>query len=129
MAHTARLRPVYFDLDTFVLDAAQALCVALPAAGLPAILLRLTGRGWGLVAPVSVVLTVVAISIAAASADVLTWIALVLVPPGCALGLGWAIDGARPWLALLTIPLLVAAFVGPEDAVGRAARIILIVGS
>jgi hypothetical protein len=26
---------VYFDLDTVVLDAAQALCIALPAAGVP----------------------------------------------------------------------------------------------
>ena len=53
---------MYFDLDTFVLDAAQALCVALPAAGLPAFLLRLRGRGWALVAPLSVVLTSVAIA-------------------------------------------------------------------
>src|SRR5919204_4971266 len=115
MAHTATLPPVYFDLDTFVLDAAQALCVALPAAGLPAVLLRLTGRGWGLLAPVSVVLTVVAISIAAASADVLTWIALVLVPPGCALALGWAAHGARPWLARAIVPLLAFALAAPDD--------------
>jgi hypothetical protein len=120
---------VYFDLDTFVLDAAQSVCVALPAAGLPAILLRLTGRGWGLVAPVSVVLTVVAISAAAASADVLTWIALVLVPPGCALALGWAAHGARPWLALAVVPLLAFALVAPDDPLGRVARLAMIVGS
>jgi 5-formyltetrahydrofolate cyclo-ligase len=71
---------VYFDFDTFVLDAAQAACIALPAAGLPVTLLRLGGRGWALVAPVSVVISVVAISVAAGSADVLTWIALLLVP-------------------------------------------------
>jgi len=120
---------VYFDLDTLALDAAQALCIALPAAGVPAVLLRLGGRGWALLAPLSLLGTLIAISLAPDSADVLTWIALLLVPPGCALALGWAIHGARPWLALLTIPLLVAAFAGPEDALGRAARIILIVGS
>src|SRR5918992_1460740 len=84
---------MWFDLDTFVLDAAQALCVALPAAGIPAFLLRLAGRGWALVAPLSVVVSVVAIGAATASADVLTWIALLLVPPGCALALGWAAHG------------------------------------
>lgn len=120
---------MYFDLDTVVLDAAQALCIALPAAGVPALLLRLRGRGWALLAPLSLVGTLLAIMLAPTSADVLTWIAFVFVPPGCALALGWATHGARPWLALVAIPLLVAAFVAPEDALGRAARILLIVGS
>ena len=87
---------MYFEPDTAVLDAAQALCVALPAAGLPALLSRFGGRGWSLLAPLSVIATVLAISLAAASADVLTWLALLLVPPGCAIALGWAAHGARP---------------------------------
>ncbi|HEY6594001.1 MAG TPA: hypothetical protein VI011_07810 [Asanoa sp.] len=120
---------MFFDLDTVVLDAAQALCIALPAAGMPAVLLRLGGRGWALLAPLSLVGTLVAIYVAPTSADVLSWVALLLVPPGCALALGWAIHGARPRLALLTIPLLVAALVAPEEAAGRTARILLIVGS
>jgi hypothetical protein len=120
---------MYFELDTFVLDAAQALCVALPAAGLPAFLLRLTGRGWALIAPLSVVISVLAIAAATASADVLTWIALLLVPPGCALALGWAAHGARPWLALAAVPLLVVALAAPDDPLGRVARLLLIVGS
>jgi hypothetical protein len=120
---------VYFESDTFVLDAAQALCVALPAAGIPAFLLRLTGRGWALVAPLSVVVSVLAIAAATASADVLTWIALLLVPPGCALALGWAAHGARPWLAVAVLPLLAAALAAPDDPLGRVARLLLIVGS
>ena len=120
---------MFFDLDTVVLDGAQALCIALPAAGMPAVLLRLGGRGWALLAPLSLVGTLVAIYLAPTSADVLSWVALLLVPPGCALALGWAIHGARPWLALLTIPLLVAALIAPEEAAGRIARILLIVGS
>ena len=120
---------MWFDLDTFVLDAAQALCVALPAAGIPAFLLRLRGRGWAFVAPVSVVLSVVAIAAASTSADVVTWVALLLVPPGCALALGWAAHGARPWLALAIVPLLAAGFTGPDDPLGRAARLVMIVGS
>jgi hypothetical protein len=120
---------MYFEPDTFVLDSAQALCVALPAAGVPAILLRLSGRGWALIAPVSVVLTVVAIAAAGASADVITWIAFLLVPAGCALALGWAIHGARPWLALAIVPLLAVALAAPDDPAGRVARLIMIVGS
>jgi len=120
---------VYFDFDTFVLDAAQALCVALPAAGVPLALTRLGGRWWGVLAPASVVVTVVAISAAEGSADVLTWIALVLVPPGCALALGWAAHGARPWLALAVVPILAVALAAPDDPGGQAARLILIVGS
>ena len=83
-----------------LLDAAQALCVALPAAGLPAFLSRFTGRGWSLVAPLAVVGTAAVVTLTAASADVLTWIAFLLVPPGCALALGWAMHGARPWMAV-----------------------------
>jgi hypothetical protein len=120
---------MWFDLDTLVLDAAQALCVALPAAGIPAVLLRLAGRGWALVAPLSVVVSVVAIGAATASADVLTWIALLLVPVGCALALGWAAHGARPWLSLAIVPLLAAALAAPDDPLGRVARLLMIVGS
>jgi hypothetical protein len=120
---------MFFELDTFVLDAAQALCVALPAAGIPAVLLRLGGRGWALVAPLSVVLSVAAIGAATASADVLTWIALMLVPPGCALALGWAAHGARPWFAVATVPILAAALAAPDDPLGRVGRLLLIVGS
>jgi hypothetical protein len=120
---------VYFEADTALLDAAQALCVALPAAGLPPLLTRFGGRGWSLVAPLSVVATVVAITAASASADVLTWIALLLVPPGCALALGWAAHGARPWMALLVVPVFAAALVAPDDPLGRAGRLALIVGS
>jgi hypothetical protein len=120
---------VYFEEDTAVLDAAQALCIALPAAGLPALLARFGGRGWSLVAPLSVVLTAVAITATSESAEVLTWIAFLLVPLGCALALGWAAHGARPWIALLIVPLLAAALVAPDDPLGRAARLFMIVGS
>jgi hypothetical protein len=120
---------MYFELDTMVLDAAQSLCVALPAAGLPAFLLRLAGRGWALVAPLSVVLSVAAIGVATASAGVLTWIALLLVPPGCALALGWAGHGACPRLAIAIVPILAAALAAPDDPLGRVARLLLIVGS
>jgi hypothetical protein len=120
---------MYLEPDRLVLDVAQALCVALPAAGIPPFLLRLAGRGWSLVAPLSLVLTIAAIGVSSASADVLTWIALALVPLGCALALGWAAHGARPWLAPAVVPLLAAALAAPESPLGRVARLLLIVGS
>ncbi len=120
---------MYLEADTSLLDAAQALCVALPAAGLPLILRRFGGGGWSLVAPLSVVATVVAITVAAESAEALTWIAILLVPPGCALALGWAAHGARPWMAVLVVPMLVAAMIAPDDPAGRVGRLALIVGS
>jgi len=120
---------VFLELDTSLLDAAQALCVALPAAGLPAVLSRFGGRGWSLVAPLSVVVSVVAITVAAESAEVLTWTALLLVPPGCALAFGWAARGARPWMAVFVVPLLAAAMVAPDDPLGRLGRLALVVGS
>jgi len=120
---------VYFESDTAVLDAAQALCVGLPAAGLPVWLARFGGRGWSLVAPLAVVITAAALTATAGSADVFTWIAVLLVPPGCALALGWAAHGARPWMAVFALPLLAAALIAPDDPLGRAARLALIVGS
>ena len=101
-------------LDSVVLDAARAACVALPAAGLPRGLGRLRSRGWALVAPISIV------AVLLAGAHAATWTALLLVPPGCALALGWAAHGARPWLAVLAVPLLVAA------PVSDGARIVLL---
>ena len=104
-------------LDGLLLDAARAACVALPAAGLPHVVGRLRSRGWALVAPVSIVVVL------ATGAHAATWTALLLVPPGCALALGWASHGARPWLALLAVPLLAAA------PVSELARIALIAGA
>jgi hypothetical protein len=125
VAHTA----VYFEPDTSLLDAAQAACIALPAAGVPVALLRLGGRGWALVAPLSIVVSIGIIALADTGADVLTWIALLLVPPGCALALGWAAHGARPWLAVLAVPALAAAMAAPDDPLGRLGRLVLIAGS
>jgi hypothetical protein len=60
---------------------------------------------------------------------VLTWVALILVPAGCAIALGWAAHGARPGLALLAAPLLALAWAIPDDRVGQSATTVLIAGS
>lgn len=120
---------MWFSADNFVLTVAQAACVALPASGLPARLARLRTRGWALVAPLSIAVVVGAIAVIPQTADVLTWVALILVPTGCALALGWAVHCARPWLALLTVPLLALAWAVPGDRVGQAAATVLIAAS
>jgi hypothetical protein len=120
---------VWFSADNLVLTVAQATCVALPAAGLPAALAHLRTRGWALVAPLSIAVVVGAIAVIPETADVLTWVALILVPAGCALALGWAAHGARPWLALLAAPLLALAWAVPDDHVGQAATTALIAAS
>jgi hypothetical protein len=120
---------VWFSADNFVLTVAQAACIALPAAGLPAWAQRFRTGAWALVLPLSVAVVVAAIELLPSTADVLTWVALLLVPPGCALALGWAARGARPWLAPLAAPLLALAWVVPDDRIGQAAATILIAGS
>lgn len=120
---------MWFSADNMVLTAAQAACVALPAAGLPFWLRRLRTGAWALVLPLSVAVVVGAIALVPWTADALTWIALILVPIGCALALGWAMRGARLWLAALTVPLLALAWAYPDERIGQVATIVLIVGS
>jgi hypothetical protein len=108
-----------------VLIGAQASLVALPAAGIPPWLERLKGRAWALILPLSIAVVVGAIELIPQVADGLTWIALVLVPPGAALALGWAMHGARPWLALLALGLLILASLDVGGLAGDSAAAVL----
>ncbi|MEA2478120.1 MAG: hypothetical protein QOJ07_42 [Thermoleophilaceae bacterium] len=120
---------MFFSGDSLALTAAQAACIALPAAGLPRWAERFRRRAWALVLPLSIAVVVAAIALVPSTADVLTWIALLLVPVGCALALGWAARGSRPWLAPLAVPLLALAWVLPDHRVGQAATTLLVAGS
>ena len=120
---------MWVSSDNFVLTIAQASCMALPAAGLPRWAARFRRRAWALVLPLSIAVVVGAIALIPSVADVLTWVALLLVPAGCALALGWAARGARPWAGLLAAPLLALAWAIPGDRIGQAAVTILIAGS
>jgi prepilin signal peptidase PulO-like enzyme (type II secretory pathway) len=120
---------MWFDGDNLVLVVAQALCVALPAAGLPAWLARYGGSWWALVLPVSIVAVVGGISLAPGTADVLTWIALIGVPIGAALAFGWAAHGARAPLAIIAALLLALCWAEPHEWYGQLARTTLVAGS
>ncbi|HEY3188119.1 MAG TPA: hypothetical protein VGJ70_11635 [Solirubrobacteraceae bacterium] len=99
-----------FVVHDAVLLAAQATLVGLTGAGVPAWMRRFATARWALVLPLSIGVVVGAIALLPDVADVLTWVALILVPPGAALALGWAMRGARWPLALLAAPLLVLAW-------------------
>jgi hypothetical protein len=120
---------LWWSTDNFVLTLAQAACLALPAAGVPRWLWRFRGGAWALVLPLSIAVVVAAIELLPSTADVLTWVALILVPPGCALALGWAAHGARPWLAVLAAPLLFVAWTMQDERAGQVATVVLIAGS
>jgi hypothetical protein len=120
---------VWFSIDNLVLIAAQSACVALPGAGLPTWTERFRTRAWALVLPVSIAAVVAAIELLPSTADVLTWVALLLVPPGCALAIGWAARGARPRLAWLAVALLAIAWAEPDTPGGEIATIGLVAGS
>jgi hypothetical protein len=108
-----------------VLIAAQASLVALPRAGVPAWMRRFAGGWWALVLPLSIAVVIAAIELLPQTADALTWISLVLIPPGAALALGWAMHGGRPPLAILAAPLLALAWIDVNGLAGDAAAAVL----
>lgn len=73
----------------------------------------------------SIVVVVFGIEAAPGSADVLTWLALLAVPPLAAFALGWLVHGTAPVWALLSVPLFVLAWASPEALAGETARALL----
>jgi len=115
-----------YSVDTAILAAAQAACVGLTGAGAPSWLARLRGTAWVLVLPGSIAVVIGAIALAPGTADALTWLALVAVPPLAAAALGWAMRGAHPGLAVLAVPLLVLAWTRQDSTLGDACRLALV---
>lgn len=120
---------MWFSSATLGLTVAQAGCIALAAAGLPRWADRFRGPAWALMLPLSIAVVVVAIAAIPSTADALTWVAVLLVPIGGALAFGWAMRGARPWLAALAPPLLALAWALPDRRLGQLAAVVLIAGS
>ena len=101
---------------SYVLDAFQAACVLLPAAGLPAWLARTRlatlSPGWTLILPGSIVGVVGGIALLPGTADALTYVALVAVPLLAVLACAWASRGSRPALAAAGLLLAALALLG-----------------
>ena len=86
---------------------------------------RFRGRGWALVPIGSIVVVVFAIRYVSDTATGLTDLALVAVPILAAVGLGWAMRGAKPLAALAAIPLFLLAWLDKSSLVGEAAAALL----
>ena len=118
-----------FWISDACLLAAQSALVALPRGRAPAALERLAGRlsgpAWALLPLASIVLVVVAIRSAGATADALAWLALAAVPPLAAAALGATMRGGRPPLALLALPLFALAWWRRETLLGEGAAVLL----
>jgi hypothetical protein len=106
--------------DAFLL-ATQGVLVTLPGAGIPRWLVRFTSRGWALIAPLSIAVVVAAIALFPQVADGLTWVALILVPIGAMLALGWAMHGAKPAYASVAAILFVYCWAEVGTLSGDAA--------
>jgi len=76
----------------------------------------LRSSSWALVLPLSIVVVVSAIALESAVADLLTYLALIAVPPLAALALAGIVRGGRPPLALLVVPLFAVAAWAPREA-------------
>ena len=120
-----------FWLSIALLSLVQGGVVAIPgSAGAPK-LARLRGRRWALIPPVSVLAFVVITRTAEhASAQGLTYLALVAVPLLAALFLGWPArgrrrGGPRAARALLVVPLFLLAWVDRGGLAGQAAALVL----
>jgi hypothetical protein len=80
---------------------------------------------WALVPAGSIVVVVFGIEAAPDSADLLTWLALLTVPPLAAFALGWLVRGTAPVWALAAVPLFVLAWAAPDALAGETAATLL----
>jgi hypothetical protein len=86
---------------------------------------RLRGPGWALVPIGSIVVVIFAIRYASNTANWLTWLALIAVPPLAALALGWCCRGAKPIYALAVAPLFALAWAVPGTLFGQGSAALL----
>jgi hypothetical protein len=118
-----------FWISIGLLSLIQGAAVAVPGAAPPGALARLRGRRWALIPPLSVIgFVFVARAAETASAQGLTYLALVAVPLLAALALGWLAWNAqppRPARALLVAPLFALAWVDRGGLPGEAAAVVL----
>ena len=115
-----------FGVSIAVLSLAQGAVVALPRPVPVTRLETFRDRRWAIVPPLSVIAFVlIARAAEHASAQGLTYIALVGVPALAALALAWLVRGARPALVLLVAPLFALAWADRTGLAGEAAAVAL----
>ena len=95
--------------------------MALPQARRFAWLDAFRSRWWALVPALSIVVVIGIVAWEGESATVLSWLALVAVPPFAALALGWLVRGGRPEWAAAVPPLFALAWAAPDALLGEIA--------
>ncbi len=114
-----------FWLSIGILSLVQAALVALPRPFRADWIGRLGSSWWALLPPLSIVVVIGAVALAPGTADFLTYLALVAVPPLAAAALAWLVRGGRPWLALAAIPLFALAWAAKGSLSGQTAALAL----
>jgi hypothetical protein len=110
-----------FAVSIALLSLLQAALVALPRPRRFDWLDRFRSPWWALVPALSIVVVVGVVALEGESATVLSWLALLAVPPSAALALGWLVRGARPDWVLAVPPLFALAWAAPAALVGETA--------
>jgi len=110
-----------FAVSISILSLCQAGLVALPRPRRLAWLDAFRSPWWALVPALSIVFVIGIVAWEGESATVLSWLALVAVPPFAALALGWLVRGGRPRWAVAVVPLFALAGVSPASLIGEAA--------
>jgi hypothetical protein len=114
-----------FAVSIAALSLFQAVLVALPRFRQPFAWMP-RSPWWAIVPAASIVVVVFGIEAAPGSADALTWLALLAVPPLAAFALGWLVHGTTPVWALLAVPLFALAWAAQESSLaGETARALL----
>jgi len=114
-----------FAVSIAFLSLVQAAVIALPGAAPRLLADRLRSRWWALVPPASIVVVIVLVGIYASSADALSYLALVAVPPLAAIALAALVKRARPAMALAVVPLFALAWALSGSLAGKSAALAL----
>lgn len=110
-----------FAVSIAILSLVQAGLVALSRPQRFAWLDTFRSPWWASVPALSIIVVIGVVTLEGESATVLSWLALVAVPPFAALALGWLVRGSRPAWAAAIVPLFVLAWASPGSLVGEAA--------
>ena len=114
-----------FAVSIVFLTLVQAAVVTVPGAPPRGLLDRVRSRWWALVPPASIIVVIALVGLYASSANALSYLALVAVPPLAAIALGAVMRGARPPLALAAVPLFALAWAVSGSLVGETAALAL----
>lgn len=114
-----------FAVSIVVLTLVQAAVIAIPGAGHRGWLDGARSRWWALVPPASIVVVIGLIALYANSADALSYLALVAVPPLAAVALGAFMRAAQPTLALAVVPLFALAWAASGSLAAETAALVL----